>query len=75
MQHHQMPLLTGLAGGRAVDFDAQEREAWGLLADACQAALIVLHPQHPERHQFQTMLRECRRAAGQPAELAQIRKV
>lgn len=63
--------LTSLTGGRDVDFDAQERMAWGTLADACEQVLTsVLDPHHPERHQFQTMLRECRQAAGRQNALA-----
>lgn len=69
MQH---PILAGLAGGIAVDFDAQERAAWGALADACDVALTSLHPQHPERHHFRVMLQECRRAAGQQLEPARL---
>lgn len=69
MQH---PLLAPLEGGRTIDFDAQEREAWGRLAEACAEALTLLHPQHPERCQFQVMLAECQRAAGLPLERARL---
>jgi hypothetical protein len=62
MQH---PQLVAVDGGQTVDFDAQEREAWAVMADACAEALTALHPQHPERHQFLTMLHECRRAGQQ----------
>lgn len=72
VQHTQPPILTSLDGGGSIDFDSQERSAWSILADACADALVTLHPHHPERHQFQVMLRECRLAAGQQLALGRL---
>lgn len=69
MQH---PILTAVDGGIAVDFDTQERQAWGVLADACADALTILHLQHPERQAFLTMHRECLQAAGRQFERVQL---
>lgn len=75
MQHPQSPIIATIAGGREIDFDHQERSAWGAVADGCEDALMFLHSQHPERHQFLAMLLECRQAAGRQAAPAQLQTV
>lgn len=72
MQH---PIMAAVPGGQSVDFDSQERLAWGVMADACEAALTALHPLHPERHHFLVMLQECRSAAGPRRAPEQLRMV
>lgn len=74
MQQHQRPIVAIIDGGKTVDFDRQERSAWETLADACVAALTLLDPRHPERHQFQVMLQECRQASGLPHGRALLQK-
>lgn len=70
MQHRQSPIVGVVAGGHSVNFDVQEREAWALIAAACELALTSLDPHHPERGAFVEMWAECRRAAGLPLQPA-----
>lgn len=62
----QRPLVKVLEGARGVDFDAQEREAWAVLAHACEEALTRLHRLHPERGEMAAMRADFQRAAGLP---------
>lgn len=57
--------LIVLPGAAGVDFDAQEREAWAIIARAAEEALASLHPVHPERHEFLRAVDACRCAAGE----------
>lgn len=66
MQHQQFPFMHAIDGGATVDFDGLELEAWRELADACERALVILGPSHPERRAFLTMTTEVRIAADLP---------
>lgn len=66
MQHRQSPIVAIVGDTDRSDHDAQERRAWGLIAEACDDALMQLDPYHPQRGEFVAMRTECRQAAGLP---------
>jgi hypothetical protein len=75
-----MPEKQGSVGGapgsvESVDFDAQERRCWAVLAEATEGVIAELHPMHPERISFLEMWVEFRRAAGQPSGLDSLPSV
>jgi hypothetical protein len=67
--YRQPPILTGHDGGRSLSDEQVEREwreAWALIAEACEQGLTGLHPLHPRREDLLRLTRTARRTAGVP---------